>query len=59
MKIFVFTILSIMAMFLIDCTVYVLSVVTVVPVTLAMQAIIVIVETLFFFVGLLSLLAQR
>lgn len=59
MKIFVFTILSIMAMFLIDCTVYVLSAVTVVPVTLAMQAIIVIVETLFFFVGLLSLLAQR
>lgn len=48
-----------MAMFLIDCTVYVLSAVTVVPVTLAMQAIIVIVETLFFFVGLLSLFAQR
>ena len=59
MKIFVFTILSIMAMFLIDCAVYTSSAVTGVPVTLAMQAIAVIVETLFFFVGLLSLLAQR
>ena len=44
-------------MFLIDCAVYTSSAVTGVPVTLAMQAIAVIVETLFFFVGLLSLLA--
>lgn len=59
MKIFVFTILSIMAMFLIDYAVCISSAVTGVSVTLAMQTIIVIVETLFFFVGLLGLFAQR